>query len=215
DLTRRRGAVLVFDEVVSGFRVALGGAQERFGVTPDLAAIGKGVANGMPVSAIVGRADLLRLIEEGVFVSTTFGGEALSLAAALKTVEILRRPGSFEHTHGLSRTLLDKGQQLIAAKGLADVVAPSGLPGHCGFVFRKSGRVDANDLRSVFQQQLIQGGILTTGIDNFCLEHTAADVEQHLAAMGPALDDVARAVEADSVDGLLTGRRILPIFKRN
>ena len=213
--THDNGSVLVFDEVVSGFRVALGGAQEVYGVVPDLAAIGKGVANGMPISAIVGRRELLKPIEQGVFVSSTFGGETLSLAAALKTIEILERPGSFEHIHGLARRLMDQGGELAGKKGLGDVVAPSGLPGHCGLVFRRSGSLEANDLRSVFQQRLIQGGILTTGINNFCLEHTEADIRQHLEALAPALDDVARAVGQDSVEGILTGRRIEPIFRRN
>src|SRR2546422_4445450 len=75
DLTHRHGALLVFDEIVTGFRFGLGGAQEYFGVTPDLACFGKGMANGLPISAIVGRADVMKLFEE-VFFSFTFGGEA-------------------------------------------------------------------------------------------------------------------------------------------
>ena len=76
------GALLVFDEMITGFRFARGGAQELFGITPDLSTLGKGLANGYPLSAITGRADVMKLMEE-VFFSFTMGGETLSLAAAL------------------------------------------------------------------------------------------------------------------------------------
>src|SRR5882757_6447795 len=81
-LCKARGALLIFDEMWTGFRVALGGAQERFGVRADLACFSKAVANGMPLSVLTGRADVMQLLERDVFFYTTFGGEALSLAAA-------------------------------------------------------------------------------------------------------------------------------------
>src|SRR5262249_58669420 len=89
DLTHRHGALLIFDEIITGFRVHLGGAQARYSVIPDLSAFGKSMGNGMPISAIVGRADLMAEMEH-IFFSSTFGGEALSLAAALATVQKMR-----------------------------------------------------------------------------------------------------------------------------
>src|SRR4029079_411823 len=89
DLTHRHGALLIFDEIITGFRVGLGGAQERYGVTPDLSAFGKSMGNGMPIAAVVGRADLMGEMEH-IFFSSTSGGEALSLAAALTTVKKMR-----------------------------------------------------------------------------------------------------------------------------
>jgi len=94
DLTHERGAVLVFDETITGFRLALGGAQEYFGVTPDLATFGKGLANGYPVSAVAGKAEIMQLMEE-VFFSFTFGGELLSLDyAAVVLPETLEPVGT-------------------------------------------------------------------------------------------------------------------------
>jgi glutamate-1-semialdehyde 2,1-aminomutase/spore coat polysaccharide biosynthesis protein SpsF len=90
ELTAQNGIVLVFDEVITGFRFALGGAQAYFGVTPDLACFGKAMANGMPISTVLGRADIMRKMED-VFYSGTFGGEALSLAAAIATIDKLER----------------------------------------------------------------------------------------------------------------------------
>ena len=89
ELAHQHGALLVFDETITGFRFANGGAQELFGVTPDLATFGKGVANGYPLSAVRGRADVMQLMEE-IFFSFTFGGETLSLAAALATMTKLQ-----------------------------------------------------------------------------------------------------------------------------
>jgi glutamate-1-semialdehyde 2,1-aminomutase len=89
-LCDERGVVLVFDEMWTGFRLALGGAQQRFGVTADLACFSKAVANGMPISILTGRSEIMRLLDRDVFFFTTFGGEALSLAAAKATIHELR-----------------------------------------------------------------------------------------------------------------------------
>ena len=86
----KRGIVLIFDEMWTGFRLALGGAQEAFGVRADLACFSKAVANGMPLSVLSGRADIMQLCEKDVFFFTTFGGEALSLAAAKATIQVIR-----------------------------------------------------------------------------------------------------------------------------
>ena len=75
----------------------MGGAQEVFGVVPDLVAFGKGMANGYPISAVAGRKDLLSQIEQGVFVSTTFGGDSIAMAAALATIKKLEQPGFYDH----------------------------------------------------------------------------------------------------------------------
>ena len=96
ELTRLHGALLIFDETITGFRYANGGAQEYFGVTPDLATFGKGLANGYPVSAVAGRRDLMQLMEE-IFFSFTFGGETLSLAASAATLDKLRRENVTDH----------------------------------------------------------------------------------------------------------------------
>ncbi|HPN84228.1 MAG TPA: aminotransferase class III-fold pyridoxal phosphate-dependent enzyme [Victivallales bacterium] len=128
DLCRKNGAILIFDEVVSGFRLALGGAQEYYGVVPDIAAIGKGMGNGLPISAVAGKKELLKLVEEGIFISTTFGGEALSLAGSLKTIEILSRPNSFKHIWKVSSKLSEDSIKIAKHKGLGDIVSMFGLP---------------------------------------------------------------------------------------
>ena len=88
-ICRQHGALLIFDEMWTGFRLALGGAQEYFGVTPDLACYSKAIANGMPLAVLTGRVNVMRLLDQDVFFFSTFGGETLSLAAALVTLDVM------------------------------------------------------------------------------------------------------------------------------
>ena len=90
------GTVLVFDEIRTGFRAAMGGAGERYGVVPDLATFGKAMANGYPISALVGKKDIMKVMESEVFVSSTFFPNSLEMAASLKCIEILQRENVIE-----------------------------------------------------------------------------------------------------------------------
>jgi glutamate-1-semialdehyde 2,1-aminomutase len=83
--------VLIFDEICSGFHFGLGGAQKKFGVTPDLACFGKAMGNGLPISCVVGSADVMKVFED-IFFSFTFGGEVASMAAAMKVLDVLEGP---------------------------------------------------------------------------------------------------------------------------
>ena len=108
--------LLVFDEIVTGFRFANGGAQELFGVTPDLSSFGKGMANGLPISAIVGRTDLMREMEE-IFYSLTFGGEALS-RRAIAVLDKLRREPVVEKINATGTAMADGARAAIEEFGL-------------------------------------------------------------------------------------------------
>ncbi|MBW2993080.1 aminotransferase class III-fold pyridoxal phosphate-dependent enzyme [Candidatus Woesearchaeota archaeon] len=214
-MTHENGAVLIFDEVLSGFRMALGGAQQHFNVIPDLSALGKGVANGLPLSAVVGKKEIMNLIDEGAFISMTFGGETLSLAAALKTIEILERESSFEYIWELGNRWKKGIQELIDKKDISNIARVVGAAPHCGVLFSKAGSLTEHDLFSIFQQKLISKGILSLGINNFCLSHTKEDIDKFIKAADIAFEDVIKAVEKDSVEGILIGQKFRPIFKRN
>src|SRR5262249_4371992 len=125
ELADRHGALLVFDEIITGFRYANGGAQELFGVTPDLATFGKGIANGYPLAAVAGRAEIMRLMEE-IFFSFTFGGETLSLAAAKATLDKLRREPVIATLRKRGEMLLSRLHALIERHELDYVLKASG-----------------------------------------------------------------------------------------
>jgi glutamate-1-semialdehyde 2,1-aminomutase len=126
DLCTKHGLVLIFDEVVTGFRFAYGGAQAYYGVTPDLCTLGKIVGGGFPLAAIAGRADIMSLFdkalvgEDRVLMQVgTLSGNPIAAIAGLKTLEILRRPGSYEAAFATGRALM---------QGMAERIAEAGLP---------------------------------------------------------------------------------------
>jgi len=141
ELCTRHGAVLIFDEVMTGFRVGLGGAQARFGVTPDLTTLGKVIGGGMPVGAFGGRRDIMeRVAPSGpVYQAGTLSGNPVAMAAGLATLELIDEPGFYEKLGERTRQLTD---------GLAAAAADAGIPlcveqqgGMFGFVFTDSGPV--------------------------------------------------------------------------
>ena len=215
ELTHKHGAVLIFDEVVSGFRYALGGASEYYGIVPDMAAFGKGMGNGLPISAVAGKKEIMKQIEEGIFVSTTFGGEALSMAGSLAALEILEKPGVYEHIWNLGTILKEGLEKLIDKYELNDVILVSGLPPHCGVEFEDVGSLDYLDINSIYSQAMIHNGIITVGINNINLSHTEEEINAYLKAAEEGMINIKKAIEQDSIEGILIGKKVDPVFKRN
>ena len=214
-LTHKYGAILIFDEVVSGFRYALGGASEMFGVAPDLVAFGKGMGNGYPISAVAGRRELMQQIENGVFVSTTFGGDSIGMAAALATIKILEHPGFYEHINKIGSIQRNGVEKLIHKHGIEDVVSVSGLPAHAGVSFEGHGSLSYLDIQSVYSQVMVENGIFVFAYYNLNKSHTEKEAKSYVEATDKAFSFIKEAVEKDSVDSILKGGKIDPIFKRN
>ncbi|MCL6445393.1 MAG: aspartate aminotransferase family protein [Alicyclobacillus sp.] len=114
ELCNQTGAVLIFDEVITGFRIAYGGAVERFGVQPDLVVLAKAIAGGLPLSAVVGRAEIVDLVTQGVVHAGTFNGNPLSLAAAQATLTELNDPQIYRHLESLGRMLAEGMQHVVS-----------------------------------------------------------------------------------------------------
>ena len=215
ELTHNNGAILIFDEVVSGFRYALGGASQYYNIVPDIAAFGKGMGNGLPISAVAGKKEIMEQIEEGIFISTTFGGEALSMAGSLACLKILEKPGVYEYIWNLGKMLKEGLERLIDKYELNDVILVSGLPPHCGVEFENVGNLDYLDINSIYSQSMIHNGIITVGINNINLSHTEAEINAYLKAAEEAMINITKAIENDSTEGILTGKKVNPVFKRN
>lgn len=215
ELAHKYGAILIFDEVVSGFHYALGGAQELYGVIPDIVAFGKGMANGYPISAIAGRKDLLEQIEKGVFVSTTFGGDSIAMAASLATIKILEQPGFYEHIERIGTILQDGIQERIDRYNLNDILSVSGMPAHCGVAFDGYGSLDYLDIQSIYSQTILQHGIIQFAIYFLNAHHTEKEVRMYLDATDEAFSLIRKAIEKDSTEGILVGGKLDPVFKRN
>jgi glutamate-1-semialdehyde 2,1-aminomutase len=206
------GTLVVFDEMWTGFRLAPGGAQERFGVTADLACFSKAVANGMPLSILTGRRDVMKLLEADVFFYTTFGGEALSLAAAKATLTEIRDKRVPEYLDVMGESLRDGYNDLARELGLAYTAC-------VGYGCRTLVTFDAKlgdplEMKSLVQQELIRRGVLWAGFHNMSYSHGDRDVDHTLAAYHEALQILDRAVRAGDVRAALRGPAVEPVFRR-
>jgi glutamate-1-semialdehyde 2,1-aminomutase/spore coat polysaccharide biosynthesis protein SpsF len=206
DLARRHGAVSVFDEVITGFRLAPGGARQRYGVTPDLSCYGKALGNGMPVSAVAGSWDVMGVFED-VFFSTTHGGETLSLAAARAVLDAIADGSVLAGVEATGERLRRGLDALIGSHGVAARVGVGGEPHRNVVGF--PGPDPLGD-RSWVQQCLVERGILFNGSMFVCARHTEADVDRTLDAFDEAFAALAKH---DDVRHLLAGPPVEPVFR--
>lgn len=212
ELTHKNGALLVFDEVITGFRFSNGGAQEYFGVTPDLATFGKGMANGYPISVVAGKAEYMKLMEE-IFFSFTNGGEAISLAAAEATLKKLQ-------TQPVLRQIATQGEQLISGvnkllekHSLQEAISISGHPSWALLTFKNAGKYDLNQIKTLFLQEVFAKGILTIGSHNLGYCHREEEIHQLLAAYDEIFSLLKEVVEKGSLDQHLFTQPLVPLFK--
>ena len=213
ELCSAEGSLLIFDEVITGFRLAQGGAQEYFGVLPDLSCFGKAMANGYPLSAIVGPRKIMKSFES-TFFSFTFGGEALSLAAADATMQEIRRKSVIARLWEHGSNLMDGTNALAREFGLEKVVRCIGLPPRTVMNFSDESNRESLLIKSLFQQECLRRGILFSGAHNLSFSHTAEDIEYTLRVYRTAMEIVAEAVKERNVSELLDGPALEPVFRR-
>ena len=213
DLCEANGTLLIFDEMWTGFRIALGGAQEYFNVIPHLACYSKAFANGMPISLLTGKKDIMDLFKEDVFFFTTFGGEALSLAAAVATIREMEEKKVAAYLAEKGKRLKDGYNTLTAELGIAHYTKCTGYDCRSMVTF---DAVAGNplELKSFVQQELIKRGILWSGFHNMSFSHTDADVDYTLAAYREVLGLLKDAVSRQELTTLLRGAPIEPVFRK-
>jgi len=207
------GTLLIFDEMWTGFRIAVGGAQEYFDVIPHLACYSKAFANGMPVSLLTGRKDIMQLFNEDVFFFTTFGGEALSLAAAVATIQemINKNVPAYLAEKG---KLLKEGYNAIAAEqGISLYTKCVGYDCRSMVTFDASAG-NALEVKSFVQQEMIKKGILWSGFHNVSFSHTDEDIAYTLNAYREVLKLLKNAIEGAGVSALLKGQPVEAVFRK-
>ncbi|WP_449257477.1 aspartate aminotransferase family protein [Bosea sp. (in: a-proteobacteria)] len=195
---RKHGALLIFDEVITGFRLGRGGAQERFGVTPDLTIMAKAIANGFPVAAVAGRADLLDLFADGVLHGGTFNAQPIAMAALVATQTMLT-PEHYERSSVHGQRLQDGIRAILAEAGIKAQVVGFPLMFHVAFGldaparnYRDVARAD-KVAYSRFAHALLKRGVraLERGAWFVSSEHDAAVIDRTLEAVRGAARDVA------------------------
>lgn len=217
-LCQQYGAVLVFDEMITGFRWDLAGAQQLYGVTPDLSTFGKAVANGFSVSVLCGKRDLMQLgargtERENVFLlSTTHGAEVPGLAAAIATLAVYQSEPVIETLYRQGTRLAEGITQAIAKHHLADFVNVLGRPVNLLYVTRGPDKKPSQEFRTLFLQETIRRGILIPSLV-VSYSHTDTDIDRSIDAIDGALEIYARAL-SDGVDRYLVGPASRPVFGR-
>lgn len=211
ELAHRFGALLIFDEIITGFRISLGGAQAYYDVTPDLSAFGKGLGNGLPISALVGRADIMAEMEE-VFISGTFGGEALSLAAGVAVIDKMRKEPVIETLWKTGETLAKGTRKRIASRNLENVISLSGLSPWMVFSFHDHELARKEAIKTLFIKEVLTQGVLINASHNICYAHDEEDITTVMKAYDYALDRVAEELATGKLEERLGVAPIMPVF---
>lgn len=203
DICHKNGAVLIFDEVVDGFRFGIGGAQKYFGVTPDMAAFGKAAANGMPLSVVAGKKEIMDAVDRKVFISTTFGGECLSLAAGIAVMNELKTKPVTERLWSLGKRMQDGFRFLAQKAGV-----PIDLAGYpVRLDLRYSDYEGRHDwlYNSIFMQECVKRGVLLGWHIFPCYSHTNEDVDFTLNVFEDAMKVYKRALDSGNPASFMEG----------
>lgn len=218
NLCHKEGALFILDEVITGFRWHLQGAQTYFGVKPDLTTFGKGIANGHSVSAVCGRKDIMEL--GGIFhdqprlflMSTTYGAEAHSLAAALATIRVYQKEPVVDHLWSIGKDLIIGLNKLAHEKGIQDYFTAYGFGCRPEYICKNIKNEVCLSMRTLFLQEMIKGGVIMNYIVP-SYSHQQTHINQTLEAASNAFDIYKKALETN-VDQYLMGPSIKPVFRK-
>ncbi len=217
-LCRQHGAVFILDEMITGFRWHLNGAQKFHGITPDLSTFGKAMSNGFSVSALVGKRDIMRLggldhDKERVFlISTTHGAETHALAAAMATMTAYKNEPVVEHLWKQGERLEKGMNKVISDHGLQDNIVILGKP--CCLVYgtRDQEKKPSQPFRTLFIQEIMKRGILASSLV-VGYSHTDKDIDRTVEAIDGALGVYKKALN-EGVEKYLVGKPVKPVFRR-
>jgi glutamate-1-semialdehyde 2,1-aminomutase len=211
-MAQANGALLIFDEIIAGFRFAEGGGQQLFGVEPDLCALGKGLANGYPLAAVAGRTDVMKVMES-VFFSVTQGSEALSIAAACATLDKIRDEPVIQKLWDLGRELQSGVAQLIDSHGVGAFVSQAGLPPWSFLNFADHNGISSWHTKTLWMQECLARGILCLGTHNLNYAHSRQDIERLLTVYDEVFPLLRSAVVEGGMESLLRCAPLEPLFK--
>jgi len=212
DLCKEKNIILIFDEMWTGFRMALGGAQEYFGIVPDLATYSKAIANGMPISVLTGKKEIMQLADEDIFFYTTFGGEALSLAATKATIQELKEKDVPKFLVQQGKKLKDGYNEIAKKLKIESTKA-------IGYYWRSMATFDEKFgdpliQKSIMQQEMIKRGVLWQGFFNMSFSHSDEDVNYTLQALEESLFVLKNAIEKNNLKETLKGEPVVPVFRK-
>ncbi len=211
-LCKENGVVLIFDETVTGFRYGLSGAQGLFDVTPDLCVLGKGIANGFPLSAVVGSAELMKGFDD-IFFSTTFGGEALSLAAAKATITKLNKTSAPSSMYGWGLQLKTQLNDKIKQYQLTDKVKIIAHPAWSFVDLSGFTELDAMTLKTLYIQTMLANNVICLGTHNISNSFQEKELKLLCNAYDHFFKLLTKIKSQADLNALLTVPSLQPIMK--
>lgn len=220
EFLHKEGALWIMDEMITGFKTSFPGSMTKFGVTPDLATWGKGIANGFSFCALTGKKEVMELggiQNEGTpkvfLVSTTHGGETHAIAAGLATIEEFEKHEVLAHNHRIGDLFMDGVNQILTSEGVEDYFKLTGFNWSVGLIVNGTDKQPDLKYRTLFMQEMIRRGILYQGILSPCYSHTDEDIAWMLEAFQESCKVFTKALE-EGVDKYLVGPAIKPVFRK-
>ncbi len=213
DIAHQNGAIVIFDEIITGFRFGVGGVQGLTGVVPDLSTFGKAMGNGAPISAIVGKKEYMKYFANEVFFSFTFAGEAVSLSAAKKTIEILSDDKVINQIHSRGAKLRDSTNQILSNLKLNEYIQCIGPDPINVFTFKDHPSADGRAIKTFFIKEANQRGILSLGYHNISYSHTEEDIEITLEAYENVFSMIKEHLEQGDLSRVLDCPKVAPVFR--
>lgn len=210
ELAHKNNALLIFDEVLTGFRLANGGAQELFGIEADMVAFGKAIGNGAPLAAITGKEEYMKKFND-VFYSTTYGGETLSLAAGMAVVNEFLTKDIVSHCWNIGQMLKNGIEKIGKETGIN--IKWNGTPVRGAITFSEINGISANLQKSVFLQECIKNNIMFgPGETLICYSHSKKDVEKTLEVCKNALEKMKPHLQTGSLHNILEGKEMKKVM---
>lgn len=220
-LCKERGVILILDEMITGFKWGLTGAQNYYGVKPDISTWGKGIANGFSACALTGRADIMELggiRREGddklFLISTTHGAETTGLAAMIATIEEFKQHDMIESNWARGAALKQRLEQIVHKHELGDALQLLGYPCLFALACRSPAGVPDDTYRTLMMQEMIARGVLFQGLFYPTWSHQQAEMDHLAMAFDESCAVYRKAIEAGTTDGLLIGRSAKAVFRK-
>tara|TARA_E500000178_G_scaffold355007_1_gene426036 strand:- start:455 stop:1840 length:1386 start_codon:yes stop_codon:yes gene_type:complete len=214
-LANQNGALLMFDEIVTGFRFDIGGVQKMTGVVPDLSAFAKGISNGVPLSAISGRKEYMKLLEK-TFFSFTYGGDCIGLAAAKATIPKLKKLNVPQHLNLVGKKLKDGMNSIILENNLSDFLQCIGYPCRSVLSIKYTKKFNDLEIKTYIQQEFFKRKILWAAYHAVSWKHKSKEINKTLSAFNQICKNFNKNFleKGFKLKNFLEGKKLKPVFRK-
>lgn len=220
EFAHQHGALFIIDEMITGFKTSLPGSITKYGIDPDMATWGKGIANGFSFCALTGKREVMELggirnigAEKVFLISTTHGGETHAIAAGLATVETFRNNDVVSHNHKVGDALIKNCFDIVRQRDLQEFVSIIPSNWLVAFVFKDQNKTNSDGYRTLAMQEMIRRGVLFQGAFSPCYSHSFEDISYFSDAFYESMAVYKRAL-SDGLNSYLVGNPAKPVFRK-